>query len=93
VRAAQCADRDFATVLVALEEFGFDFTNSVAARAFVRGKAGGIGCVLPQKSLAEESLLARHLAELVEWQLPLKSPKLVSTGNHVGLHRGRTRSW
>jgi hypothetical protein len=92
VGASLWADRDLATALVAFEEVSFDFTNRIAGRAFVRWKAAGVGCVLPQKGLPGESLLAWHLAELVEWQIPLKSPKLVSTGNHLGLHWGRTQS-
>jgi hypothetical protein len=33
-------------------------------------------------------LLAWHLARLVGWQIPVRSPKLVASGGHLGPHRG-----
>jgi hypothetical protein len=32
--------------------------------------------------------LAWHLAQLVEWKIPVKNPKFVARGNYLGLHRG-----
>jgi hypothetical protein len=84
VAATLCADNHLATALVALEEAGCDFTNPIAARALARWRAAGVPCVLPENGLPGESLLAWHLTQLVEWQIPMKNPRLVAMGNHFG---------
>jgi hypothetical protein len=86
--ASICTDKHFATALVSFEDAGFDFTKPIAARALARWRVAGFDCVLPKNGLPGESLLAWHLAQLVEWQLPVKSPTLVATGSHLEFPRG-----
>jgi hypothetical protein len=50
--------------------------------------AAGIECGLPRNGLPGESLLAWHLTQLVEWQIPVRNPKLVASGSYLGPHRG-----
>jgi hypothetical protein len=88
VAAAMCADKHFATALVALEEARCDFTNPIAARALARWRSTGVECGLPKNGLSGESLLAWHLAQLVGWEIPVRNPRLAAMGSYFGLHRG-----